>query len=230
MGEAKALTSEPCLQDDGCLKAIVKLIAMTIEKYREALLRRLADGNNWPSFRNAEWLQFLDLLAMQPDSLNSTKDKLSSVFIYHALAEEMLKLTEERCRFYIMCCVFPDRILFPREQRKFFGQRIRDLRSGLSVGDKDLFLDSCEQLNKKRVSFAHKLTQYKKLIDVRHCIGDINSVFNNVIVNFSFVEADFYQKFYALQKQFKRKGIFRKYGIMATSIPERKWGTNVSFT
>jgi hypothetical protein len=127
--------------------------------YKEKLLRRIADPQNWPEFDRPDFIAELEALADKAYHLRTTEGYLAALLIYHQLCEEMAKLLLNCARFFVQLSVYPAEIEFRDRSRQMFGQVLDDLKETISFEGKDSFLDHATKLNQLRIEFVHKLTK-----------------------------------------------------------------------
>ncbi len=168
--------------------------------YAKNLITTVGDRNKWPSFERPDFLDELDELANEAFSKDSIEGYLASLLIYHQLCEEMVRLLLRDSHFFIQLSVFPAEILFPKKKKLMFGQLIEELKSTISFGRKEEFIEKCMELNKHRIDIVHHLCKRSSLADlqtqllkVKELYDEIYELFNDIHEWFRVVFKDFRQ-------------------------------------
>lgn len=133
---------------------------MTEDDYRAALINRLKDHANWPSFDNPDFLDALDALAARAAKRRTLDGQLSALLIYNQLAEEMTRLLLECARFYIQLRLRPAEIRFKDPSKPMMGYWIGQLENTIDFDGKDEFIRYVRELNQLRNTVFHGITKH----------------------------------------------------------------------
>jgi hypothetical protein len=148
--------------------------------YRDALIARIENSENWPDFKEPSFLDDLSDLADVAFDKKTIEGYLASLLIYHQLCDELVRLLLMDAQFFIQLSIFPAEINFPEKKRLMFGQLIDELKATMSFSYKEEFIDKCMKLNEFRVKIVHGLTKFSTLSDIEKQCLTVKSLYYEV--------------------------------------------------
>lgn len=85
---------------------------------------------------------------------------LASILMFHQVIEESMKVLIRLSDLLLKAHIWPDEINYTFiEERKMFGDIIRELERSIRFKRIDEYINNCRELNKIRIDFVHKLTK-----------------------------------------------------------------------
>jgi len=128
-------------------------------EYSHSLFRKLISRqymeNGRSSTKEKVLEQLLDI-AEQIDT-SSIEGALSSVFVYHQVAEESLYDLLELIRFFVDLKLYPDRIQHKPSEGMKLSALIGEIKSSINFMNKEDLIKYADLVNQNRNSFAHDL-------------------------------------------------------------------------
>lgn len=163
--------------------------------YEIRLIEKIQNSEQWPDFQKADFLGELDGIAEDAFLYNTIYGYLSSVLIYHQLAEEVIKLVLENAKFFIQLSVFPMQMNFPEKKNRMFGKLLEELESTVEFEQKEAILQKSRKLNEIRIQLVHKLTKQKKLRDIKGYALKVKDLFYEIFTLSQKANMDFHRIF-----------------------------------
>lgn len=163
----------------------------TNSDYDNFLIEKILDPNKWPNFPRPEYLNELNKIARDSYAKNSIEGYLASVLIWHQLSEEIIKLLVEYSNFLIQVAIWPTRLDFKKENNNMYGNTLSNLRYTVNFMNKEKILTKCEDLNKIRINFVHKLTLKSSVEDIKNQAKKASLLYKNILSLFEDADDDF---------------------------------------
>jgi len=148
--------------------------------YKNDILIKLGDSNNWPGFERPDFLDELNELADNAFEKKTIEGYLASVLIYHQLVEEFIRIIIESSTFYIQLSVFPQEFQNRNLKNKMFGQLIQDLNQSVLDEDIHSLAEKAYKLNSLRILIVHKLTTSETIHKVKKQCEKVQVLFNEI--------------------------------------------------
>ncbi len=154
--------------------------------YKSELIEKIKDSTKWPAFERPDFLDELDEIAFQVFNKATIEGYLASLLIFQQLSEEIVRQLLLESQFFIQLSVFPAEINFIEKHKLTFGQVIDQLKSTISFQNKEEIISACDELNRYRNDFIHRLTKRTSLADIETQTRQV---------------ADLYREIYRLSRQ-----------------------------
>ena len=142
------------------------MIIKPLINYRQSIIDRLKDSDNWPIYKRPDFLSKLDEVADDAFILASERDCIASVLIYQQLIEELLKTLLQSANFLMQAHLLPFEICVNENKNQMFGRLIEDFKTTISVPNRNELIDIANRVNQKRIEIAHGLTKKESLSDL----------------------------------------------------------------
>ncbi len=165
---------------------------------------KVLDRNNWPSFRNASFLNVLDAVATRAYGQKTTEGYLAALIIYQQLVEEIIRMLIRNSEFLIECYIYPFQINFRKHDGKMFGQLLQDFSVCVNFPQKQKLLASCNKLNEIRTLGVHEITQQKNLTEIRKTVKEARKIYSEIFNLFVPARDYFRSNLERLEKRYKR--------------------------
>ncbi len=163
--------------------------------YKIELTDRISDSRLWPDFARSGFLSELNGIAEDAFLYDTIYGYLSSVLIYHQLAEEVIGLVLENAKFLIQLAIFPVEIKFPKQKDRMFGEILRELEFTVEFKQKAAMLKKARELNEIRNQIVHKLTKQTSLEEVKEQAVKVKKLFDETFTLSREANGYFYQVF-----------------------------------
>ncbi|MEK7149667.1 MAG: hypothetical protein AAB757_01700 [Patescibacteria group bacterium] len=141
---------------------------------------KILERSNWPSFKNASFLDVLDKVAARSYKKKTTEGYLAALLIYQQLVEEIVRMLIRNSEFLIECRVYPFQINFKKHDEKMFGQLLQDLAACVNFPQKQKLYVNCTKLNRIRILGVHKITQQKNLTEIRKTVKEVKNIYSEI--------------------------------------------------
>jgi len=133
-----------------------------------------------PGFNEPDFIGKLKKIAKKAIKQKTIEGYLSSLLIYHQIAEEMARVLVEYSDFVVDCSVYPASFSRKRKEDIQFGYLLNEVRNSMSFKERELFLNKCREFNIIRNKLVHELTKNTSLVDIKKQAEKLEKVYSDI--------------------------------------------------
>lgn len=151
-------------------------------KYEERLIRELYNPDGYLSWKDSWPLSSLDGMAKDMLHFNrGVESQISSLFIFHQLAEEILNALVRYCNLIIRGSLYPIKMTeSPFHANKDFSQILKQLEATIEFKNKSKIIAKSKKLNKLRNHVGHRLVKEYYEFDIENELKTTDKLYEEI--------------------------------------------------
>jgi hypothetical protein len=179
--------------------------------YEEKLFNALINPDGYLWWEDSYPISSLSALAEEALGNNTIEGKITALFIYHQLNQEILNLLLRYCDLIVRSSIYPIKVSEESKRENLdFGLALKKLQITIEFKNKSKIISESQQLNRLRNEFAHGLVKNHYNQELNDELTSVQHRFETIFDNWQESMKWFYDEFDRIKSRTEiQKGLIK---------------------